>query len=141
MTYGLSCAPYLALRVLQQLVEDKGSPFPRASTTLLRSTYNDNILTGADDLDGVFQLQDELIQMLYKDGSPFGNGSRIIPISRRKSPKKDGFDPAGRISRVISPSRRSGSPGIQSRMNFGIILPTYRVVGLQRDQFCHRNVV
>ena len=44
VTYGISCAPYLALFVHRQLVNDEGHRFPRASRVLLRSTYVDDVL-------------------------------------------------------------------------------------------------
>ena len=34
LTYGLSCAPYLAMRVLQQLVIGEGHRFPLAAQVL-----------------------------------------------------------------------------------------------------------
>ncbi|XP_043604779.1 uncharacterized protein LOC122577510 [Bombus pyrosoma] len=48
VTFGLSAAPYLALRCLKQLADDEGHRFPRASSALQRDFYVDDALTGAD---------------------------------------------------------------------------------------------
>lgn len=47
VTYGTRSAPFLALRVLQQLVEDEGSSFPVASDILKYDTFVDDLLFGA----------------------------------------------------------------------------------------------
>ena len=78
VTYGMSCAPYLALRVLKQLAEDEGRKYPRAAAVLRRSMYVDDILTGADDIFSARQVRDELINLLKAGGSHCVNGSRII---------------------------------------------------------------
>lgn len=46
--YGLACAPYLAIRVLQQLARDEGSRFPYASDVVLNDMYVDDVLAGVD---------------------------------------------------------------------------------------------
>ncbi|XP_067214144.1 uncharacterized protein [Linepithema humile] len=50
VTYGLACAPFLALRTLEQLVEDKGSKFPLAVPSLVQGRYVDDIFGGADSI-------------------------------------------------------------------------------------------
>jgi len=44
-----AAAPYLALRVLDQLVKDEGSEFPLAVPVLHHQTYVDECAFGADD--------------------------------------------------------------------------------------------
>ena len=70
LTYGLSCAPYLALRVIQQLSEDEHARFPNAAEVLRRSTYVDDIFFGADDHLSALQLRDEMINLLRSGGFP-----------------------------------------------------------------------
>ncbi|KMQ86362.1 gag-pol protein [Lasius niger] len=48
VTYGLTCAPYLALRVLQQLAKDEEHVFPQASNIVRTAIYVDDVLSGAD---------------------------------------------------------------------------------------------
>lgn len=51
VTYGLACAPFLALRTFQQLIQDEGSRFPLAVSPLNKGRYVDDIFGGADTLD------------------------------------------------------------------------------------------
>lgn len=68
LTYGMSCAPYLAIRTLKQLAEDEGARYPEAARVLLNDAYVDDILTGAPDLTSARILQVQLIQMLKSGG-------------------------------------------------------------------------
>ncbi|GFX89479.1 integrase catalytic domain-containing protein [Trichonephila clavipes] len=63
VTYGLSNAPFLAIRTLQQLAKDEKSRFPLASETLLYDTYMDDIVSGVPDLETAQQLQSQLKKM------------------------------------------------------------------------------
>ncbi|XP_029168783.1 uncharacterized protein LOC114938832 [Nylanderia fulva] len=47
VTYGLSCAPYLAIRTLRQLAEDEEHRFPKGADILRSDVYMDDILSGA----------------------------------------------------------------------------------------------
>jgi len=42
VTYGLACAPFLAIRTLRQLADDEGSQFPLGAVALRRDTYVDD---------------------------------------------------------------------------------------------------
>ena len=68
VTYGVSCAPYLALRVIRQLAHDESERFPRAAQIILSSSYVDDILYGADDISTARQLRDELIGLTRAGG-------------------------------------------------------------------------
>ncbi|GFX99333.1 integrase catalytic domain-containing protein [Trichonephila clavipes] len=48
ITYGTSCAPFLALRTLQQLYQDDEQNFPLAAKIARENIYIDNLLSGAD---------------------------------------------------------------------------------------------
>ncbi|XP_043478770.1 uncharacterized protein LOC122509075 [Leptopilina heterotoma] len=48
VTYGTTAAPFLALRVLKQLVKDEGDSFPLASFVLEHQIYIDDCIFGAD---------------------------------------------------------------------------------------------
>lgn len=48
VTYGLTSAPYLALRVLQQLAMDEEHAFPLASEIVRTEMYVDDVLSGAN---------------------------------------------------------------------------------------------
>ncbi|GFW30496.1 integrase catalytic domain-containing protein [Trichonephila clavipes] len=68
VTYGLSNAPFLAIRTLQQLAKDEKSRFLLASETLLYDTYMDDIVSGAPDLETAQQLQLQLKNALQSCG-------------------------------------------------------------------------
>lgn len=64
VTYGLSCAPYLAIRTLHQLVKDEGLRFPRAAKALIDDFYVDDLLTGAYSVEEAILLRKELVGLL-----------------------------------------------------------------------------
>ncbi|UYV67073.1 hypothetical protein LAZ67_4003825 [Cordylochernes scorpioides] len=64
VTYGTAAAPFLAMRTLLKLVEDEGAKYPRASRAIIKDTYVDDIITGADDQRDGMALRDELIELL-----------------------------------------------------------------------------
>lgn len=66
VTYGLTSAPYLALRTLLKLAEDEGHEFPLAKHVLLNTTYIDDVIGGSNTLEGARELQQELIVLLSK---------------------------------------------------------------------------
>ena len=49
VTYGLTCAPYLSIRVLQQLAQDEGSQFPLAAEVVSKNLYVDDCLLYTSD--------------------------------------------------------------------------------------------
>lgn len=51
VTYGLNCAPFLALRTLNQLIDDEGHRFPLAIPSMTTGRYVDDIFGGGDSVD------------------------------------------------------------------------------------------
>lgn len=66
ITYGMNAAPYLAIRCLHQLDLENGPEFPLATNLLRTSTYVDDIIAGADSVENVVLLQQQVIQLLQK---------------------------------------------------------------------------
>ena len=66
--YGLVCAPFLAQRVLKQLSADHGNDFPQAARALLKDSYVDDILTGAQSISEAINLREQLIELLKLGG-------------------------------------------------------------------------
>ncbi|XP_025270380.1 uncharacterized protein LOC112639719 [Camponotus floridanus] len=66
VTYGTTAAPYLALRVLRQLVIDEGNKFPIASHILQHNMYVDDVLFGADDIPILRQARDQVCELLHR---------------------------------------------------------------------------
>jgi len=68
VTYGVSSAPYLAIRTLQQLVKDEGESFPLAVKAVMKDIFVDDILTGSNTVQEVLLLKSELISLLNLGG-------------------------------------------------------------------------
>ncbi|GFW35715.1 uncharacterized protein TNCV_4435641 [Trichonephila clavipes] len=66
VTYGTTCAPYLATRTIQQLARDKGEHYPLAASVTIRDIYMDDILTCSSDFQEFQKLQLELISLFKK---------------------------------------------------------------------------
>ncbi|XP_076549271.1 uncharacterized protein LOC143308200 [Osmia lignaria lignaria] len=68
VTFGLSAAPYLAVRCLTQLAQDEGHKFPHAAEVLLRDFYVDDALTGASTIEEALSLREDLTLLLRSAG-------------------------------------------------------------------------
>ncbi|XP_012145356.2 uncharacterized protein LOC105663061 [Megachile rotundata] len=68
VTFGLSSAPYLAIRCLHQLADDEKSRFPEAAEIVKRDLYVDDLLTGADTFEEAQTIQRQICRMLTKGG-------------------------------------------------------------------------
>ena len=66
VTYGTRSAPYLALRVIKQLIDDEGANFPLASTVLRHDTFVDDLLFGAYNTKAALEVRNEVIALLGK---------------------------------------------------------------------------
>lgn len=80
VTYGMSCAPFLALRVLQQLISDEGSHFPLAVSILRQHIYVDDVLFGGDDISLLLEMRDQLIQVFSRSGFELRKWSDNSPL-------------------------------------------------------------
>ncbi|XP_071580176.1 uncharacterized protein [Temnothorax nylanderi] len=68
VTYGNANAPNVALRVVEQVAEDKGADFPLAVPVLRLHTYVDDAVFGADDIPLALQTRDQVISLLQRAG-------------------------------------------------------------------------
>ncbi|XP_046803778.1 uncharacterized protein LOC124419208 [Lucilia cuprina] len=68
VTYGLSSAPFLAIRSLFFIADKYSSSFPLGSKALREDLYVDDILTGANDVKTLLAKKSELIQILKFHG-------------------------------------------------------------------------
>jgi len=66
VTYGLAPSPFLAVRVLKQLADDRRLEYPSAKQALSQDVYVDDIQTGCDSVEDLFVLKTELIGLLGK---------------------------------------------------------------------------
>ncbi|XP_073944620.1 uncharacterized protein [Choristoneura fumiferana] len=66
VTYGTSCAPFLAIRTLKQLAQDEKSNYPDIVDIINNDFYMDDLLTGASDEEGAAKLQSSISQVMAK---------------------------------------------------------------------------
>ena len=70
VTFGVNCAPYLAIRTLLQLAEDTKDKNPLSSAILKNETYVDDILSGGHSIASAQEAQKQLIKTLNSAGFP-----------------------------------------------------------------------
>lgn len=63
VTYGLSAAPYQALRTIRELAIIDGPSLPLAANVLLNDTFVDDVLTGANSVPDALDCQAQLIKL------------------------------------------------------------------------------
>lgn len=68
VTFGVNCAPYLAIRTLIQLAEEVRDTLPLASDVLKNFMYVDDALAGAHDIATALKTRDELKAALSSAG-------------------------------------------------------------------------
>ncbi|XP_074099028.1 uncharacterized protein LOC141527441 [Cotesia typhae] len=76
VTYGTRSAPYLACRTLFQLVEDEKESYPLAVDSILKGSYVDDISGGADSIDHLNTIAQQLNSMC---------ASACLPLDKWKS--------------------------------------------------------
>lgn len=68
VTYGLTCAPFLAIRTLRQLAIDEEAQGSLGARALQRDCYVDDIITGADTLSNALSMQSQLQEICTAGG-------------------------------------------------------------------------
>lgn len=89
VTFGVSCAPYLAIRTLHQLASDEKSKYPEAAKSLLNDFYVDDVLTGGDSIHQVNALKHDLIALLKGGGFHLRKFSANHPKITNDLPSSD----------------------------------------------------
>ena len=93
VTYGTTCAPYLSLRVLQQLCRDEGDRRPKAVRSVLEELYVDDVLTGADNPSSARELRDQLINLFKAGGCGLKKWVSNDPLLLSDLPVEDRLRP------------------------------------------------
>ncbi|XP_075163072.1 uncharacterized protein LOC142235697 [Haematobia irritans] len=92
VTFGLNCAPYLAIRSLLQLASDCEQQFPKVASILRNETYVDDILSGGYSIAETKQLQCQLISTLSSAGFPLKKITANDPQLLEHLPPEDLYD-------------------------------------------------
>src|SRR5436190_20411072 len=79
VTYGLASAPYLAIRVLQQFAKDDGHLFPKAAAIINQSLYVDDTLFGDDEIEGLREARNQLIELMRRGGFQLRKWASNVP--------------------------------------------------------------
>ncbi|XP_075150897.1 uncharacterized protein LOC142225006 [Haematobia irritans] len=64
VTYGTASAPFLVVRVLEQIAKDHGETHPDASRILMKDFYVDDVVTGASSEAELLHYRNELVHLL-----------------------------------------------------------------------------
>lgn len=64
VTYGTNSAPFLATRVLKEIALRNENKYPMASRAILEQCYMDDVLSGADSLETLKRLRNELVSLM-----------------------------------------------------------------------------
>lgn len=89
VTYGVNCAPFLAIRVLRYIAESKCVELPAVRDALMFSTYVDDICVGGDTVDEAVALQTGLINVLQRAGMTLKRWSSNTLALLDKVPPED----------------------------------------------------
>lgn len=68
VTYGTSCAPFLAVRTLQQLAKDYSKAYPAASNIACNDFYVDDLMSGAYSESDAVSIRHELCSLMSAGG-------------------------------------------------------------------------
>ncbi|XP_053989669.1 uncharacterized protein LOC128882122 [Hylaeus volcanicus] len=93
VTFGTTCAPYLAIRTLMQLAEDERGRFLLGARCLDSQTYMDDTFAGADEFPVAIRTRQELIDLLRSAGIELdkwaANHPDLLPSSASSFKAKD----------------------------------------------------
>ncbi|XP_061500449.1 uncharacterized protein LOC133391305, partial [Anopheles gambiae] len=89
VTYGTSCAPFLAKRTLKQIALDHKMQYPRAVDPVLHDCYVDDLLTGTDELADAIEMQRQISEMLKQAGFVLKKWVSNVPEALIGIPSED----------------------------------------------------
>ncbi|XP_073821196.1 uncharacterized protein [Musca autumnalis] len=83
VTFGVNCAPFLAIRTMLQLAKDVKNTYPLASEILQHSMYVDDILAGAHTVREAKDSKEQLIRALNSAGFSLLTASEMQVVQNR----------------------------------------------------------
>ncbi|XP_063830967.1 uncharacterized protein LOC135080214 [Ostrinia nubilalis] len=95
VTFGTASAPYLAVRVLQQIAMDEGQEVPQAAERILQSFYMDDLMTGCSSAEEGVELYNQLSKILEKGGFKLqkwnSNDKTLVETIKEMERESDGL--------------------------------------------------
>ncbi|XP_026333270.1 uncharacterized protein LOC113240236 [Hyposmocoma kahamanoa] len=89
VTFGTSSAPFLAVRCLQQLVNDEGSEFPLAVSRVLNEFYMDDLMTGCHSIAEGLEIYEQITALLNRGGFPLqkwsSNSKDLLKVIKKEA--------------------------------------------------------
>ncbi|XP_067620077.1 uncharacterized protein [Eurosta solidaginis] len=85
VTYGMSSAPFLAIRCLAHLADMYGNRYPVGARVLREDLYVDDLLTGANSVKELLEIQDEITTLLAHAGLQLAKWNSNCPQLIEKS--------------------------------------------------------
>jgi hypothetical protein len=112
LIFGLTCAPFLAIRCLKQLALDTQQSHPSASTVINRDFYMDDLLTGSNSIDEAVQIKSQVTNILATGLCCWGYPQPICPKGVRPHRCASSVSTLSLIvhSRGRAPARPMGFP-------------------------------
>ncbi|XP_060804946.1 uncharacterized protein LOC132902740 [Amyelois transitella] len=68
ITFGTACAPYLAVKTLQQIAKDEGKEHPVAAKTIHEDFYMDDLMSGSDTVPEALDTAMNIAEILKRGG-------------------------------------------------------------------------
>ncbi|XP_075235545.1 uncharacterized protein LOC142332815 [Lycorma delicatula] len=88
VTYSTASVPFLAIPCLIQLAEEGKDLYPKASKSIRRDFYVDDVLTGGDSVDELIEIQSKLIDLLNSGGFQLHKWCSNHPSILKNVPKE-----------------------------------------------------
>lgn len=79
--YGTKPASFIAVKCLHQLVEEKGAQLPMAVRVIKEDFYMDDLLTGANTVDELSKIRDQVSELLRRGGLELHKWKSNVPKS------------------------------------------------------------
>lgn len=89
VTYGTASAPYLALRVIKQLIRDEDNDFPLAAQILQENIYVDDVLFGAEEIPVLRQAREQVCSLLSRGKFTLRKWASNVPALLSEIPVAD----------------------------------------------------
>ncbi|KAL0851491.1 hypothetical protein ABMA28_007284 [Loxostege sticticalis] len=91
VTYGLKASTFLSTRCLVELALLHQDSYPYAADAILKNTYVDDIICGADNLELISSLKNQLIDLLKLGSFKLHKWCSNVPRALEDIPKSDQF--------------------------------------------------